>query len=387
MQRKILFSILTLALIPFFYNACSQSSNTAPNSANKVPVDDPSATPDFSKLTPTCFVPETNNPIIRLGSFFSDSLWNDPHVIKVENQFIMYATADTIGRLPLPVHYEENIKIYRLVSTDAKNWTLSPSIAVFERPTDPMAWDGKSTETPSVVFFKGQYHMFYTGYANQKDPVGYKIGHAASTDGISWTRRPGALISPTNPTAGPSCNAGITECDFMQYVVGEPGAVVFNEKIYLYFMAQGVVPAEGRHANAIALTTSTDGVTWGTPQKVLAPDRSIYPFATWRGYSTPNAVVLNNQVHLFFDVVYDTTGSMFSQEKIHHAFSVDGISDWTTDGTALFDRSQFSWSDYGINGPSVLQDGKNLYIWFGGQGNVSAFPNMNFGIAMATCRL
>ena len=124
MQRKILFSILTLALIPFFYNACSQSSNTAPNSANKVPVDDPSATPDFSKLTPTCFVPETNNPIIRLGSFFSDSLWNDPHVIKVENQFIMYATADTIGRLPLPVHYEENIKIYRLVSTDANAFSI-----------------------------------------------------------------------------------------------------------------------------------------------------------------------------------------------------------------------------------------------------------------------
>jgi hypothetical protein len=81
------------------------------------------------------------------------------------------------------VNFGQNIKIYRLVSTDAKTWSLSPSTAVFERSSNPSAWDSSCTETPAVVYFKGQYYMFYTGYTDQSDIATYKTGFATSPDG------------------------------------------------------------------------------------------------------------------------------------------------------------------------------------------------------------
>ncbi len=302
-----------------------------------------------------------------MGSFFAGSNWNDPHVLKVGSQFVMYASAD--------INFSKNIKIYRLVSSDGINWQLSPSTAVFEKSSTPSAWDSESTETPAVVYFKNQYYMFYTGYTDQTDSSTYAVGYATSPDGIHWTRQT-PRFAPTNPHGTPDLN-------FMQYVVGEPAPVVFNNKLYLYFTAQGAHMSVMSTLFTIGLVTSDDGLNWSAPQMVLVPDQSIYPRSTWIGYSTPHAAVLNNQVHLFFDVAKDP----FKQEKFHHASSADGINSWNLDSTAIFDKSQFSWADDQINAPAVLLDGTNLMMWFGGQGNISSFPNISMGIGMAICPL
>jgi len=120
--------------------ACSPSKNNGKTTtATPIPV----ATADFTKLKPSCFIQDPANPLITMGSFFAGSNWNDPHVIKVGSQFVMYTSAD--------INFAKNIKIYRLISSDGKNWLLSPSTAVFEKSTNPMAWDSQSTETPAVV--------------------------------------------------------------------------------------------------------------------------------------------------------------------------------------------------------------------------------------------
>ncbi len=362
-MRKLKLLPIVLALLPLTFNSCSSTSDSGLIGANSPA----NIQPDFSKLKASCFIPEVSNPILKMGSLIAGSNWNDPHVIKVKNQFVMYASADT--------NFSKDIKIYRLISSDGKNWSLSPSHAVFEKSQDSNAWDRQSVETPAVVFFKNQYYMFYTGYSNQTDSSTYNIGFATSPDGIVWTRQSPRLM-PTNPKGAPDLN-------FMQFVVGEPAPVVFNNKIYLYFTAEGAHLDLNNTQFTLGLITTDDGLNWSTPQEVLRPNQTIYPRNTWIGYSTPHAANINNQIHLFFDVARDP----FIQEKIHHATSNDGISGWNLDSTSIFDKTRFSWADDQINGPAVLLDGTNLYLWFGGQGNISSFPNISMGIGMAICPL
>lgn len=301
------------------------------------------------------------------GDFFTGSNWNDPHVIKVGDQYYMYASAD--------VDFTQNIKIYRLVSSDLVQWSLSPLTAVFEKSPDPSAWDSKSVETPAVVFFNGLYYLFYTGYTDQSDTSKYIIGYATSTDGINWTRQ-NTRFQPTNPLGPPDLN-------FMQYIVGEPAPVIFDNKIYLYFAASGAHLSVMADMFTIGLVTSEDGINWSAPTMVLAPDQSQYPRATWKGFSTPHAQLIDNKIHLFFDVAL----LPFKQIRIHHAWSSNGVSDWQVDSAPILENTQIPWADDQINGPSVyLQDNK-IFMWFGGQGNISLFPNISMGIGLLNCEL
>lgn len=320
---------------------------------------------DFSKLTADCFVANSPSLILEKDELFSGATWNDPHVLQIANQFVMYASADH--------NFDENIEIYRLISNDGVNWTLSPSTAVLSKGTGGADWDRKSVETPAVVSFNGQYYMFYTGYAvTQNDATSYKIGYATSSDGISWTKGT-VLVQPTDPSGAPNM-------DFDQFVTAEPAPVVFNGKIYLYFTALGANASVGTTLQTIGLIESSDGVTWSTPQQVVIPDQTLYPRASnWKGYSTPHAAVLDNKVHLFVDVVTDTP---FSQDKIHHLVSSDGKTGWVHDSTAIFDKSEFAWTTNQIRAPAVLLSGTTLYLWFAGDAGVT-----NLGIGLSHCAL
>jgi sucrose-6-phosphate hydrolase SacC (GH32 family) len=375
MKRAFRSELWTLVAFGLLTAACGSPTQSAdaPTSTSDGPraidaaVDSAPRQPDFSKLNAACFVAASANPVIRNGDFFAGSNWNDPHVLKVGSQFVMYASADT--------NFEQNIKVYRLVSSDAKTWTLAPSTPVFERSAEPTAWDRGSTETPAVAFFKGTYYMFYTGYSSQTDGATYNVGYATSPDGIAWTRQP-LHLAPTNPFGAPDLN-------FMQFRVGEPAPVVVNNTLHVYFAANGAHLSVNADLFTVGVIRSSDGQNWDAPQMAFAPDQAIYPSAMWAGYSTPHAVVLDNKVNMFFDVAQRP----FKQTKFHRAVSADGIGNWTQDSQSLLDKTALPWADDQINGPSVLLDGTKLYMWFGGQGNLGAFPDISMGIGLMTCDL
>lgn len=347
-------SFFTLSL--FLVLACNSKSTSPGGSSN----------PDFSKLTPDCYKPVAGNPILAKDELFSGATWNDPHVLKIGTQYVMYASSDN--------NFDQNIKIYRLVSSDGENFSLSPSSPVLSKGSGGGDWDRKSVETPAVVSYNGTYYMFYTGYpTTQTDATSYRIGYATSSDGISWTKQ-GMLVAPSG-----------VFLDFNENVVAEPAPVVFNNKIYLYFTALGANVGVGTTLQTIGLMTF-DGTSWSTAEKVLEPDQSQYPRASnWKGYSTPNAVVMNNKLHLYFDVVTD---SPFEQVKIHHASSSDGKTSWTQDSTYIFDRSEFNpWADESLRSPSALIVGKSISLYFAGNGDTSGFPNVTMGIGLSKCSL
>jgi len=388
-MKCIILSILFLSAI----SSCAKKKSDSPDSSNPELL-----LPDFSKLTPSCFSAQSPSPVLSMGDLVTNGTWNDPHVIKVGSQYVMYVSADH--------GFDQNIETYRLVSSNGSNWTLSPSAPVFSKASGVADWDRKSVETPAVVLFKGTYYLFYTGYPlDLGDHLSYRIGYATSSDGISWTRQ-----TPVTPLISPS---GVA-FDFHQFIVAEPAPVVVGDSLHLYFTAVGYDSGVAQPLQTIGFIKTTNGSTWTSPQKVLAPDQTIYPrvegftnpsgtnlYYGWYGYSTPNAVYMNGQVHLFFDVAYQTdlppsgASSFWRQRKIHHAKSTDGISSWVQDSTSIFDRSQFTWTTEEVRSPSVLLDGTQLRMWFAGHRLANSPMNpsdsqgaiTNYGVGFANCSL
>ena len=88
---------------------------------------------------------------------------------------------------------------------------MNPSTPVFE-PVNNTFYEG-GLETPNVVFYKGEYHMYNTVYL-QNNPFQFKISHATSPNGINWTMDNTPILEPA-----PAVN-------FMSDIVGEPGTLV-----------------------------------------------------------------------------------------------------------------------------------------------------------------
>ncbi len=321
-------------------------------------------------------LPAYTNPLLENGDGLPGTHWNDPHVLQIDDQFVMYASAD--------IDWDGFVRIYRLTSTDGFAWNLSPTTPVFEKSAT--GWDSHGTETPAVVFFQGQYHLFYTGYDVTYDytAIGadniwgtfdddsaikhFKIGHAVSNDGVTFTRQP-FVVEPTDPYAVPNL-------DFHQSVVGEPAPVVFNNKLYLYFTAIGAHAEVNSTWQVIGLMTSADGATWDTPRPVLKPDLTVYPRDQYIGYSTPNAVALGGALHLYFDVALDAP---WTQAKLHHAVSNDGESNWIQDRAPLLGREDYSWTTAEIRSPSALVQGNQMYLYFAGH---VMTPEINLAIGL-----
>ena len=234
---------------------------------------------DASKITPACFQGGTT-PELQIGSGFANADWNDPHVLKVGGEYWMYASSNLGLSVPAP----NPVQIYRFTSNDAVNWTLNPTAPVLTVANGQ--WDQGGNETPAVVFFGGKYHMFWTGYPDAWPPsatavFNFRIGHATSTDGIAW-------IKDANFLLGPSGVSG----RFDEFIVGEPGPVVFNNTLYLYFTTVGVDAGLAAGLQTIGVITSADGITWSAPALAFKPDQSVYPRGSnWVGYSTPLSLI------------------------------------------------------------------------------------------------
>jgi len=287
----------------------------------------------------------------------------------------MYASSD--------IAWNGHVNIYRLVSTDGKAWQLNPASAVLRHSENN--WDSHSVETPAVVYYQNNYHLFYTGYDVPYDYTSkgkdgkthtadddisskhFKIGHAISSDGINFSKL-GIVTAPTSPYSEPNL-------DFNQFVVGEPAPVVIDNSLYLYFTAVGADVEVSTTWQVIGLTRF-DGSKWDEPRVVLKPNKKLYPREEYIGYSTPNALVIDGSVHLFYDVVKDKP---WTQSKIHHAFSKDGITNWVEDASAIMAKEDYRWTKAEIRSPSALLHHNLLYLYFAGH---VLKPSINLSIGL-----
>ncbi len=288
-----------------------------------------------------------DNPVIAAGQAMSGALWNNPSVVEEGGQFVMYLTSNSV---PEP---GKDVLPYRATSSDSINWAIDTT------PLLTLGLTGEFDETgidaPSVVFFNGEYHMYYTGAGSEGLSGPLSVGHATSVDGLTWAKDPnGPVLVPTGVAT-----------DWNGLQVGEPGAVIFNNRVYLYFAAVGLRPGGGTPPvkRTIGLATSIDGYTFDSPQQVLEQGARYPALIGFSGYSAPAAVVLDRRLHLFYDAVSE--GPDFVQVALEHAVSSNGLV-WVEDDQSIFVRSDFSWTRREIRAPTVIGDNDRVRMWFAG---------------------
>lgn len=324
----------------------------------------PSATVVAQESARRDWQPHPGNPIIPAGALRDKGLWNDPSVVKLDDgTYAMYLTTSTEEPFKPP------ILPFRAVSRDGIAWRLDPPEPLL-RPVAPYI----NIETPTVVRFKGKWHMYYMGVMPPGSVPASHIGHAVSDDGIRWRHDPAGarVVSATGTVA-----------DWNGFMVSEPGAVVFKDRIYLYFAALGARPGlKPPQLQTIGLATSADGTTFTAPRQVLSADERVFPPAKgFTGYATVSAVVDGGRMHLFYNVISNPklTGSDVEQVALHHSWSADGESGWHQDPRPIFNRSDFDWTDGGgIISPTVIVEGGKVRMWFAGHMSKLSFAKLIF---------
>lgn len=300
----------------------------------------------------TAFFPQfqayPDNPILKYGEGFADAAWNDPTVLKENGQYIMYISAAN------GITGTDHVKIYRLLSADGYSWTLSPSTPLVQ-PSPGTYYEG-GTETPSVVYFNNQYHMYLTVY-----PVNvaedFAIGHATSSDGITWQMDANPILESDGSST------------WMGSIVGEPGAVVYHDSIYLFFTAAGV--HNSYPIQCIGLIRSADGTTFGSALMTATLPQDVYPTASnWWGLSTPSAMAVNDTLYLFTDVAKTIDGT-WTQAALHQFKSYGNPNKWYHDSEPIHTMADFDWTNGNYLSElrsitPLMDDNGRLRIWYAG---------------------
>ena len=291
------------------------------------------------------FVPYTQNPIIEWNDFIVGS-WADPTVLKVNNEYIMYASA-MHGGISTP----QPISIYRFTSSGGYSWVMNPTTPVFE-PVNGTFFEG-GIETPNVVFFKGIYHMYNTVYL-ENIPSLFKVSHATSPDGINWTMDNTPVLVPD-----PAVN-------WMSQIVAEPGALVKNDTLYLFYTGISNIGEV-----SIGLVRSLDGSTFIDSTQVATIPRDIYPVSEgYLGLSTPDATLVGDTIYLFTDLVRTDTHTSWNQVGLHQFKSYGDINKWYYDTIDIHMSNDFPWTDGNylsqLLGVAPLMDNNRLRIWYWG---------------------
>ena len=309
----------------------------------------------FSQALDTNFFPQfaayAQNPVINYGDEIAGSPWNDPCVLKENGQYIMY-TSGVQGGLN---HPNDTLGIYRWLSNDGYDWTLNPITPVLDH-VDGTYYQG-GVETPSVVFYNGEYHMYNTVYT-VNNPFLFKISHATSPDGITWQIDANTILEPS------------PNYTWMDLIVAEPGVMVKDDTLYLFYSA-----ASSLGGFSIGLARSIDGVNFiDTTQTAQLPTDVYQSGNNYQGLSTPSPVMVGDTIYLFTDVAQNVFGNNWKQVALHQFKSYGDINKWYHDTLPIHIRSDFAWTDgnYGaeILGVNSLFDGNRLRIWYSGH-NIS----------------
>ena len=231
---------------------------------------------------------------------------------------------------------------------------------------EPGEWDAGHREVSAVVFDGSMYHMIFTGDGEEEeDPL--SIGHATSTDGVTWT------MDPANPVLTPGDDG---EWDDI-FVAG--GAVIYEGgEFHMWYTGSGGddvwLGVKGGYA------TSPDGSVWtkheGNPILDVGPAGSFDEGQAW-----PTSVIFDGETYRMWYTGTSLPDYIFA---IGYAESTDGIS-WTKHPGPVLEPvpNQSGWDDWDVFDPSVLFDGSIYHMWYSANGIVGQYY-LPTGIGYAT---
>lgn len=296
---------------------------------------------------------KTNRVVLDVGppGSFDSTQAKYPCILKVGDEWWMWYNGRTDDRFTGAIGLA--------TSQDGLGWTKqNDGKPVFDHGP-PGSFDATKVDHPAVLYFDGQFHMWYT--AGDKVSA-YKIGYATSADGIKWKRENNA-----QPVFGPG-KAG----QFDDQVVLHP-AVVRNDKGLLHMWYNGVGPQKSFR---VGHTTSRDGIHWtreNDGQPVLEP--SVVGEFT-EGY-VYNVFVMQDlgQFQMWYSAwAPNERKSGLLHNGIMHAVSQNG-NEWKKDATYTIANGKAGSIDaYACFACSIIRNGDRLWMYYSAGSNKTGGP-------------
>ncbi len=226
------------------------------------------------------------------------------------------------------------------VAVAQTEWIDDPVDPVIGSP-DPGAWD-QDRYPLAVILVDGVYHLYFNGRDEGASfPNAYDIGHATSSDGVSW------VMDPANPvlTRG-------AEGEWDENALWGVG-VIHDESGYRMWYSGHEAGTSGR----VGYATSADGSAW-----TKYPDNPIMdagPPGSFDDYGVlPSTVMVRDGLYQMWYTSSRDPGPMFDWDwRVGYAESDDGLS-WTRRTEPVLE------SDGELVAPSVFFDGSRYHMWY-----------------------
>ncbi len=283
------------------------------------------------------------NPVLSVGangSWDDAAIWR-PTVLKDGSTYKMwYSGYDGATR-----------RIGYAASTDGIHWTKYGSNPVLT-PGSSGAWDDFGVYAPSVIYDGVVYKMWYRG----RNSGGVnRIGYATSTDGIAWTKY-GAVLNLGSPGSWDAVD------------VTEPTVIKVGSTYHMWYVGYDGITLRIGHA------TSSDGITW--IKDVANPVLNLGASGNWDWLDVygPSIVKVGNEFRLWYSG--DTLPSAY---QTGYATSLDGIT-WTRQQKLISEGPLNAFDVYSADYPAVIVDGAGYKVWYSG---INSSGTYNIGYATA----
>jgi len=136
--------------------------------------------------------------------------------------------------------------VSRIAAARSSDLVLWEKLGIALETGPAQRFDTFGVSAPEVVQALSGYFMYYMGF----DGIRWRIGLAASTDGIAWTRVPG-------PAAGGAVLEQGPPGAFDAVRLGEPAVLADETGFRMWYSGN-----DGSIIDRIGYAESTDGVTW-----------------------------------------------------------------------------------------------------------------------------
>lgn len=240
-------------------------------------------------------------------------------------------------------------------------WVEDPANPVIA-PADAGAWDGGDRYPLKVIKVDGIYHLYFNGQeAGSPFLESYDIGHATSTDGVSWE------MDPANPVLTRGAEGEWDDLSLWG------SAVIYDESGFRMWYS-------GSNGDSFrpGYATSVDGSVWtkyaGNPIMDVGPPGSFDD-----GGVMPNTVILRNGMYqMWYTSSKEVGGGPNDYDwRVGYAESDDGLS-WTKNPEPVLDDGE-GWDGWVNFGPSVLFDGSTYHMWY--EGGVPGVPAIGYAVS------
>lgn len=234
------------------------------------------------------------------------------------------------------------LRIGHATSSNGISWVKDENNPVLD-VGETGSWEGSRVYLPSVVYDGAIFHMWYTG---EGETGNGKLGYATSENGVAWTKHEG---KPYFELEGEPYNGEVFA-----------GAILFEGDTFHMWYTQR---AENIDFHAMGYASSVNGADWDlyANNPVMIGGES----GAWdRPRLQPSSVVkVDNDYHLCY------SGGEYSEWRLGLATSSDGIT-WTKNpqNPVIDVGSDGLWDDKFVSFASLIydSDSSKLKMWYYG---------------------